>query len=69
LSVAELADTGEWSLQDLARWAIEQGFTIYDLKAVVPGDDRAKAQDMGAVPRNSSSAGSPASTAPLASQW
>ena len=26
--LAELADTGEWSLADLARWAIEQGFTM-----------------------------------------
>ncbi len=28
LRLAELADTGEWSLADLARWAIEQGFTM-----------------------------------------
>ena len=26
--MAELAATGEWSLADLARWAIEQGFTM-----------------------------------------
>src|SRR5262249_22105503 len=28
LRLAELADTGEWSLADLARWAVEHGFTM-----------------------------------------
>jgi site-specific DNA recombinase len=28
LELAKLANTGEWSLHDLARWAIEQGFTM-----------------------------------------